>query len=234
LGNSKEKRGPCASPSLILSIIRAHREQRFKLLNKVTLSKKLEQGEGMISKALLDLPTLKLITDQCVPSQLLDELGDCPKHEFRAKMIEWLHSVYGELDFDPLSCHETDVQRLFRDCGPDSQIDRMVILFNGLHAAVGLGPETRQMRLEEYVDGVKMPKKKPVKSEGETSSSKRAKTTRVTQHDGKTASITLPSLLVNVLEELPDHKGELTREKRDRILETLRSTMGLCFKIVEK
>lgn len=137
------ERAPYATAKTIITVLEKHRSIR---LNKIdsTLLDRIGVTESLMPRTLSSLAILDFTDDDGNPTPEFQRLPSLTDEDFKSAVADMLRSAYApvlEIIGDPAQVSQKDIENAFRGFTPTGQIDRMVQLFIGLMAYVGLMPE---------------------------------------------------------------------------------------------
>jgi Family of unknown function (DUF5343) len=138
----KDARAPYASTGSIKTVIDKHRQVGLQSMSLQRLQQ-IGVTEALAPRTMQALVFLGFYDENGNVTPEFDALRKVPKHDFKPRLAALLREAYAPIleVLDPASATPLDVENAFRGFLPTGQIPRMVQLFIGLMAYVGLMPE---------------------------------------------------------------------------------------------
>jgi hypothetical protein len=156
----REGRAPYASTGSIKTVIEKHRQVG---LQDVSLERLQRIGitEALAPRTLYALTFLGFYDEGGHVTPEFDAVRKVPEHDFKPALADLLKQAYAPIleNLDPAVATQLDVENAFRGFEPTGQLPRMVQLFMGLMAYVGLMPEPKR-RAGAVSQAAKSPKPK--------------------------------------------------------------------------
>lgn len=139
-------RAPYAPSTAIIAIIKQHRRTPITKFDPVVLGRQVGVSESLIPRTMVALNLLGFSEEDGTVTQEFAALARVPDGELKSALADILRNTYepviAHLGGDLSSATPDDLAGAFRSYNPLGQVDRMVQLFTGLMAFVGLMPDT--------------------------------------------------------------------------------------------
>lgn len=143
-------RAPYAPASVIVSIIAQHRKTPISKFDPLVLDRQVGVSESLVPRTLAALQLLGFSDEENNATPEFGALARVSETELKPAVADILRTAYepviANLGGDPSTASPEEVATAFRSYNPLGQIDRMVQLFTGLMAYVGMMPEQRRRR----------------------------------------------------------------------------------------
>ncbi len=143
-------RAPYAPSSVIVSIIAQHRKTPIVKFDPVVLDRQVGVSESLIPRTLAALQILGFADEENNATPEFAALARVPEGELKPAVADILRTAYApvlaDLGGDPSTASIENVASAFRSYNPLGQLHRMVQLFTGLMAYVGMMPEQGRRR----------------------------------------------------------------------------------------
>jgi hypothetical protein len=135
-------RAPYAPTKAVLAVVERHRQVGLKALDVQRLQN-IGITEALAPRTMQALVLLDFYDDAGGVTPGFDALRKVPEHDFRPRLAALLRNAYADVLqlLDPTAASVLDVENAFRGFEPTGQLPRMVQLFTGLMAFVGIMPE---------------------------------------------------------------------------------------------
>ncbi len=201
---------PYAPAQTITTLIERYRERG--LTTPITGDVLMKAGikDSLTQRVLQSLKLLDLIDGDGNPTVAFAELKKAPQGEFQPRLAEIIRSAYAEIFkfTDPAKDPPQSVRDAFRGFSPDSQQERMVMLFLGLCEAAGI-IETRQ-RTPKTVNTKPVTKRQSANGSERKAVASSSAGKRIQQQGD------IPAPIMGLLQSLPIDGW--TQEKRDKFV----------------
>ncbi len=234
------KLAPYAPLAPVIALIRRRRE---KTLPEVLNAEKLAQmsiSEGNISRVLQAMRFLNLIDEEGRQTEWFTRIAHAKEQEYPDILAEIIKGAYHDVFSiigDPNQATDLELNDAFRPYQPQSQRNRMIILFRGLCQEAGLiagGPPTTRMRTRTTIPG----KSSSSQSNGARKPQTQPKSDYSEAYQASTPVTSQPmsnqefALLQGLLGKLPMEK-KWTQRQRDKWLQAMTANVDLLIDIVD-
>lgn len=234
------KLAPYAPLAPLIGLIRRRRE---KTLPEVLNAEKLAQmsiSEGNISRILQALRFLNLIDEEGRQTELFTRIAHAKEQEYPDILAEIIkgayHDVFTIID-DPNQATDIELNDAFRFYQPQSQRNRMIILFRGLCQEAGLiagGPPETRKRKRSAIPSKPSPSlsngSKKTQSKEQPFQEPYHAPSPVVNHPNASQDLTL---LYGMLDQLPMDKKKWTQARRDKWLQAITVNVDLLIEIAD-
>jgi len=229
---TRDKPGPYAPASAIMSIVERHRNKGLPSVVDGETLQRAGISDSLVARTLYALNVLDLIDEEGKPSAVLEGIRLAPEAEYPMRLREWLNGAYSDaLEYiDPETAVEAQVRDAFRTYRPIGQQPRMVSLFLGLYAAAGVIKERPKSAPRASTSGGSKPKPKPVIKATLVASADRTPP-RAFANAAPPAS-GLPPAIAGLLASLPSEGSGWTQQSRDKFMNTLSVVIDYVYPIV--
>lgn len=232
------KQTPYAALAPVIALIRRRRERS--LPDPLNTEKLIQLGisEGNISRVLQTLRFLNLIDEEGYQTEGFNRIARAKEQEYPDILAEIIkgayHDVFNIIGDDLNQVTDIELNDAFRLCQPESQRNRMIILFRGLCQEAGLiagGPPETHMRSRttgkpspSQTNGAKktLPKSEP------SQPLQSAITHPVSHHSTQPDFV----LLQNLIKQLPS-TGKWTQARRDKWIKAVEANVDVLIDIVD-
>jgi hypothetical protein len=145
MAGRQEGRAPYASTGSIKTVIEKHRQVGLQTMSLQRL-RQIGITEALAPRTLYTLIFLGFYDDNGDVTPEFDALRKVPEHDFKPRLADLLREAYAPIleIVDPATATALEVENAFRGFEPTGQLPRMVLLFIGLMAYVGIMPEPKR------------------------------------------------------------------------------------------
>lgn len=143
-------RAPYAPATAVLAILSQHRKTPISKFDATVLDRQVSISASLIPRTLVTLQLLGFSDEEGLATPAFAALARVPEAQLKAAVGDILRDAYepvlAALGGDPSAASLDDLQAAFRSYNPLGQLERMIQLFTGLMAYIGMMPEVPRRR----------------------------------------------------------------------------------------